>query len=302
MPRGMRLLRDPLVHFLAIAAALLAIATAIRPPEADERTIDVDRAALLEFIQFRSKAFEPSAAGALLDSMSAAERQALIDDFVREEVLYREAAALGLEQDDYVIKQRLIQKFEFAAEAAIGDEPPTSAEIELWYDMHKDDYATAPTATFSHVFFSANGRGAEAAAREAEEIATALNAANAPFEAAAGKGDRFPFGVNYVERSYDYVASQFGEDAADLVFNPEAPFGSWRAGLRSPYGAHAVFIRAVAPSRTPPLSEIKAQIAEDAARARREEMKRVLIEGAIERYDVVIDLENAPLADGPPGK
>ncbi|MEZ5916953.1 MAG: hypothetical protein R3C40_05220 [Parvularculaceae bacterium] len=109
------LLKDPLTHFLAVGVLLFVVASIVNPPEQPDDVIVVDRASILEFVQYRSKAFEPNAAAALFDAMDAGERKNIIDDFVREEALYREAKALGLGVNDYVIRQRMVQKVEFLA-------------------------------------------------------------------------------------------------------------------------------------------------------------------------------------------
>jgi hypothetical protein len=288
-------LKDPLAHFL-IAGALLVYAGGLLAPAApDKERIVVNRAALLEFIQYRSKAFEPQTAAALLDSMSPERRQQLIDDYVREEVLYREARLLSLEADDYVIKQRLIQKLSFATEAAIGEPELSDAEIAGFYEANKSDYAIPPSATFTHVYFSAEKRGAEAAESEAARQIESLNKSGAHFEDAVKFGDRFLFHTNYVERTFDYVASQFGEAAAEALFDPRGPFDVWRGPIVSPYGAHTVFVTRVLPGRAPPLEEVRERVSEDALRARKAERFDEVIDETIADYQVVIDL--APQAE-----
>lgn len=288
-------LKDPLAHFLIAGAALVYVGGLVAPAEPARERIVVDREAVLDFIQYRSKAFEPQAAAALLDSLSPERRAQLIDDFVREEALYREAKAAGLEADDYVIRQRLVQKLTFAAEAAAGEPTLTDAEIAAYYEANKGDYVIPPFATFTHVFFSAEKRGADNARAAAESQSRRLNKTAARFEDAVKFGDRFVFDTNYVERTYDYVASQFGDDAAAAIFDPAGPFEVWRGPLVSQYGAHVIYVAAIVPGRTPDLEEVRARVAEDAARARKVELVRELIDRTVADYDVVIDLgETAP--------
>ncbi len=81
----------------------------------DSKVIDVDREALLTFVQYRSRAFQPQAAATRLDGMSEEEVERLVRDYVREEALHREALALGMDKNDYVIKRRMIQSIEFSS-------------------------------------------------------------------------------------------------------------------------------------------------------------------------------------------
>lgn len=285
MSRFAKIARDPLAHFLLFGALFFAVVSLVAPPERGDARIVVTREALLEFIQFRSKAFEPAAAAALLGAMSAEERARLIEDYVEEEALVREAEALGLEEGDYVIRQRMVQKLAFIADAATERGPPGETEIAAYFEANRALYREQPSATFTHVFFSQDHPDADALAAAA---VARLNAAQAPFEAAVAEGERFPFHTNYVERTFDYVASQFGDDAAAEIFDSAAPFDTWRGPVRSAYGSHAIFVRAVSPARDPPLAEIRDRVAEDAARDAQDAARRRVIAETIAGYDIRI--------------
>ena len=111
-------LKEPLVHFLAAGLGLFVLFGIVNrdEPDADPNVVTVDHDTLLTFVQYRIKAFNPTLAEEKLSSLSDDELQRLIDDYVREEVLHREAVALGLGEDDYIIRRRLVQKLEFITE------------------------------------------------------------------------------------------------------------------------------------------------------------------------------------------
>ena len=149
-----RFLREPLVHFLAIGMGLFVLFGLVAPEEStlDSKTIGVDRDALLTFVQFRSKAFNPEVAAARLDALGDAELARLIDDYVREEALHREALALGMDQNDYVIKQRLIQSLQFITNGFVSAAVDVSdEEIAEYYEANRDYYYVDPYVTFTHV-------------------------------------------------------------------------------------------------------------------------------------------------------
>src|SRR3990172_7772281 len=116
------LLRQPLLHFLLLGGAVFLlfeyfpVKSGIAP---EARSIVIDREALLDFMQYRSQAFNRQYFAQQFDTMSQPDRQRLIDDLVREEVLYREALALHLNDNDYVIRRRLVQKLEFLTQGFI---------------------------------------------------------------------------------------------------------------------------------------------------------------------------------------
>jgi hypothetical protein len=92
----MKLIKETLVHFLAIGLGLFVLFEFVASDDAayDSKVINVDRDALLTFVQYRSRAFEPRMAAERLDGMSESELERLISDYVREEALHREALAL----------------------------------------------------------------------------------------------------------------------------------------------------------------------------------------------------------------
>lgn len=273
-----RLLKDPLAHFLAAGAALFVIGAAMKPAAPDEASILVDRAALLEFIQYRSKAFEPGVAAAILDGMDDEARAALIRDFVREEAMAREAQSLGLEANDYVIRQRMVQKVEFLAEAAASAATPTDEQVAEYYNDHQEQYLSPPSATMTHVFFSTEKRPAAAARIDAEKALAELAARHAGFNDAGAYGERFLFHKNYVERTDDYIRSQLGDEIVDAIFDETAPLNSWRGPFMSEYGVHLIYVAERNAARLPSLEEIADLVKSDLT----EEMRQQAIDGAID--------------------
>ena len=311
--RWSRLVREPLVHFLVAGAALFALFAAFGPSErtgSDDTTITIDRRALLTFMQYRANAFEPDTFGAALDSMSEAERAALIDAYVEEEVLYREAQALGLEQSDYIIRQRMVQKIRFllgdVSAAGTGGTVDEEALAD-YFTANREAYVVEPSVTFTHVFFDAERHGDEAAETLARDAIDALNAEGAGFNDATGLGDRFPFLRNYVERTFEYVASHFGTDFAaalstvsaadDDNHNDDRGGGAWRGPLRSAYGWHAVLVTQRTERAYAALDAVRDQVERDYARVTGDAALRELTASLRERYRVEVDDLSAPTPD-----
>jgi parvulin-like peptidyl-prolyl isomerase len=287
-----RLLREPLVHFLAIGIGLFLLFGFVAPEESnlDDKTIIVDRDALLTFMQFRSKAFNPEIAAARLDALSDAELQLLIDDYVREEALHREALALGMDQNDYVIKQRLIQSIRFITNGFVSAAVDVSdEEVAEYYQANRDDYFVDPYVTFTHVYFSSDLHGKEQARQLAETKLAELNAGQVPFSESMRHGDRFLYNVNYVERTQDFVASHFGRAMAASMFELEADDGRWHGPLESAYGYHLVMVTKRKDGFYPPLEEIADLVREDALRIKLDEQNERAVQTIVDTYDVRID-------------
>ncbi len=294
-----RFLREPLLHFLLAGLGLFVLFGVVNPGEndSDPNVVLVDRDALLTFIQYRIKAFNPALAEQKLDAMSGEELDQFIDDYVREEVLHREALLLGLDEDDYVIRRRLVQKLEYITEGfAEGSADVDEAAVQRYFDANKADYFVEPFVTFTHVFFQTEDRPREQAQALAKKELAKLNRDGVPFSDAPQHGDRFLYHVNYVERTPDYVGSHFGPAMARALFDLEPNEFVWRGPFDSAYGVHLVLLTTNEPGREPELAELRDRIHEDARRAMVREETESAIAEVVEAYDVRVVYERRPSA------
>ena len=227
-----KLVKDPLVHFFAVGVALFAFVSLVAPT-AQQDQILVDRQALLTFLQYRAKAFEPAAAASMLDKMPENERSQLISGFIREEALYREAMALGLDDGDYVIRKRMIQKLEFMLEASRLPFVPNAKERHDYYIHNKHDYSVPASATFTHVFISSKVEGPEQAQSKAAQLLSQLRYEKASFTDALKHGDRFLYHTHYVQQPFENVKNHFGVRAANSIFSGEFPLNEWHGPILS---------------------------------------------------------------------
>lgn len=283
------IVKEPLLHFLALGVALFVAYSVANPEQADQdpSTIVVDRDRLLTYLQYRSRTFDQQRFGDLLDTLDDTELEQLIDSYVREEALYREAKALALDQNDYVARLRLIQQLEFItrgfAEAEID---LTEVEIERYYETHKADYREPPTVTFTHVFFNQEQHGIEQTEALAREALEKLNRDQVPFEGAPGHGDGFLYHLNYVAREPDEVASHFGATMQERLFALAPSKSTWRGPFQSPYGIHLVLLTAREASYIPPLEAIRARVQEDLRRTLLEERFEQSVQVIVGGYEV----------------
>jgi hypothetical protein len=219
--------------------------------------------------------------------MSEDELERLIADYVREEALHREAKALGVDQNDYIIKRRMIQSIEFITDGFVTAAVDVSDDvIAAHYEANREDYYINPYVTFTHVFFD----GERHNRNEALALATAkleeLNSQQVQFSNAPRHGDRFPFFVNYVERDPQFVASHFGMPMAEDVFALESSDSTWHGPFESQYGMHLVLMTRKAEGRYPELAEIEAGVRDDAEREAIATLKDQAIQAIVDTYEV----------------
>lgn len=281
--------KDPLVHFLIAGFLLFMLLNTLAPDASSEREIVVDRQALLTFIQYRTKVFQPQVAAQRLDPMSSRERQNLIDDYVEEEAMYRQAISMGLEGDDYVIRRRMVQKLEFITQGFVEQELTIDDDaLASFFQANKSDYFIEPSVTFTHVFVDAKNHTQENLQPIAQSLLKQLLDKQVSFSEAIGYGDRFAFHINYVERTPDLITSHFGESFSDVIFALElGEPGSWYGPFRSNYGLHLINVKQRTAGRLPVLEEVRDIVGADYRQAMIREHQREAIDDIVALYSVI---------------
>jgi peptidyl-prolyl cis-trans isomerase C len=270
-------LREPLLHFVVIGAALFVGYSLLHPlPTAG----DSDRRIVLTQDDLRQLSVAVVAQGR--PAPTPEQMRSLIESRVQQEVLYREALALGLDKDDAIIKRRLAQKMEFLAEDLAATDPKPD-ELEAWFQKNADQFVLPPRAWFRHLYFSPDRRG-ERTRNDAEAALARLRDRRA--DAAASAGDPFMFQDRYSDRSPDEVAAQFGPEFAQSLFTLEP--SSWQGPIASGYGWHLVWIDSITSARHPNFEEVEPEVRNAWVADQRAEAKRRLFEELRARYEVVL--------------
>lgn len=270
-----KLLKDPLLHFLVIGAALFA-ASAWRG-----QSIRAGRERIVVSAEQVAQARDAAAAlkGRALTRDELAE---LLEPAVREEVLYREALALKLDENDDEVRRRLVEKMQYLTQDLADPAPGSEADLEAFYAAQPDRFAVPPLAAFEQVFFDPAKRGAALDADAAAGLAK-LNAGAAPSEV----GDRTPLRASYTNAPRDQVAILFGDALADAVFSA-AP-GAWIGPFRSDFGLHVVRVDARTERTLPPYGEIRDRVAAEFAADRRRARNDAEYARMRSHYDVAIE-------------
>ena len=292
-----RLLKQPLLHFLLLGALLFAWNARLGGPGAEQpvaddtgRVIVVDRTTLLDYLQYQAKAFDPAAFGEQFDAMSAAEKQSIIDEYVREEALYREALRMGMEQGDYIIKQRLVQKVEFLLENLVSQQSaPDEATLAAFYNDRLQDYRIDAVYSFTHIFFDAEKQGMDAA--QSKATAFLAQSAGIGFNDAGQYGDRFPFLQNYVERTREFVANNFSSDFVAGLDQLTPAADVWQGPLPSRYGYHLVMLTARTEATVPPLDAVRDRVLDDYHYEALVRGREAAEQDVMAEYEVRVDLE-----------
>lgn len=271
-----RAVREPLVHFLAIGLALFVVNGLIHGP---------DKGDTGETIVIPQGRVNQLAESFLLLSGRAPTREelvSLVDDFVSEEVGYREAVAMGLDADDTIVRRRMRQKLEFLIEDGAASEDPTRAQLQSWMDAHPDNFRLPERRAIRQVMVSGDKRG-PATQAAAAAILSSLRSGADPLKL----GDTSMLPPALPLTSEEGVSGQFGADFAKDVFAQTDK--DWFGPIPSPFGAHLVRVISVEPGRALQLSEASEKVRSDWIEARRNEARDAFHARMRKRYNIHID-------------
>lgn len=296
-----RFTRDPLAVFLAIGVAVFALdLMAGGVFDAEGRNIVVTRAQVIRLADLWSAQIGRLPTVAELDS--------LVEDHIREEILVREAARMGLDQDDTIVRRRLAQKMSFLIEDTVVVDDVSEAELAAYFEENADRYGEPQRFTLRHVYVSPDRRGSdEEALRAAEEVLEQLRAEGnsaAPENTLWRRlGDPFMLRREYGRRTAADLAELFGGVFVESLGT--LPIGEWAGPVESAYGYHLVRLSARTDAKPAVFEDVRRRVLEDARRDARDAANREAHERLRERYrveieeiDFVSELEGGGADDG----
>lgn len=280
----MKLLRDPLLHFVILGAALFglyALATGVFSSN-QARKVDISGAE----IEFLAEGFERQWGR----EPTTEEVQRLVDGRVREEILYREALAVGLDRNDVVVRRRMVQKMQLLTQDLALMTDPTDEELRAFYDERREEYRVPPRLSFRQVYLNADERGA-AVELDAARLLDELRSADSPPERAAELGDPIMLEHEYRRVAPQEVRRVFGDHFASALFELEP---GWQGPVLSGYGFHLVFVGERVEGRSPEIGEIRERLLAAYNRFRSETANESFYRNLASRYEVRIDGEVVP--------
>jgi len=275
-----KVLREPLLHFIFIGAAIYLLYGAFAEPVMDEtdKTIVVS-AGEIEWMQtsWQKRWNRPP---------TDKEMNGLIQQYIRETVLYREALTMGLNQHDQVIRRRLAQKLEFLAKDLVALTPPTEEELQAYFAEHQDSYQEPARYTFTQVFIDPDKRG-DATLADAEKIKAALIAQGDAIENAGELGDGFMLQNYYPEKDPIEIQKLFGSGFTESLVDLSP--GQWHGPVLSGYGLHLVYVSNVSEPPAPVFAEVRERVMQDWKTDRGEELNEKFYANLRDRYTIVIE-------------
>lgn len=263
-----KILRDPLIHFIVLGAALFAFHAVWSHfvTRADRELVVDTREIARQSDLFVIENGRPP---------SDAELQGIIVAYVEEDVLARDAKALGLDVGDTVVRRRLAQKMRLLTDAGVIP-PPSEATLEAWFNDRKADYIQPERRVIQHVFFSDDRRD-DAKADAAAADLTDWTRVGDPFIIARQLG---PVGRLKVQQDY-------GGAFARTAFETEPNL--WSAPVRSPFGIHRLRVTDVRTQVDPDFAAVRDPVLADWMDEARRARAVQSVRDRVAKYDVIVE-------------
>ncbi len=270
-----KLYKEPLLHFLIIGVLIFTLFSIINKEEdivsGNKIVVTVAEIERLS-VNWSKKWNRPP---------TETELKGLVDSYIKEEVYYREALALGLDQNDTILRRRLMQKMEFLSNDLAELNQPDETELNKFFLDNREKYKLPARVSFTHIYFSLDKRGAKAF-EDAKSVLSELNVLRAP-----ERGDSFMLEYDFAQETPFEVARLFGTGFADQLFRLGT--NSWQGPIESGYGLHLIRISEKINARMPDLASVIEKVRTDLMFEQRQKMNKEIYERFKERYEIVVE-------------
>ncbi len=273
-------LKEPLLHFLVIGALIFISFSMVNTQEisVDEKKIvvstgDIERLAA-RWVKTRNR------------PPTETELKGLVDSYIREEVYYREALALGLDQNDTVLRRRLMQKMEYLSQDIAELNTPDQEALNSYFLAHKDKYELPARVSFTHIYFNFDKHGRQIV-EDAKSVLAEIQAATSPDVHVPDLGDQFMMQYTFTLATPFEVARLFGQEFAKQLFQLETK--GWKGPVESGYGLHLVWLNEKTDARMPQLASVIDKVRTDWMSEQRQKTNKEIYERFKERYEIVVE-------------
>lgn len=274
-----RFWREPLIHFFILGLAVFGLHAALdRKPEAtvnDPYLVEVSSAD----IEWMRTIFKKR----MGRGPTVQDLRGQVSQLIREQILSREAVAMGIDEGDIVVRRRLAQKMEFLFKDLSAMTEPTEDDLRKYYFENRRKYEASPQVTFTQVYFSVENRGVEGAKQAAQAL---IKEDGDPYRVPA-LGDASILSPGCRQCSEIEIRNRFGTDFAEAVKNLKP--GLWNGPVKSAYGFHAIYIHERQDTKLAKFRDIIDRIKNDWVSAKREEYTRRVYGEIRSRYRVLVE-------------
>ena len=276
-------LREPLLHFILIGGAIFFLYGLLNNEIAvdDGNRIVITGADVDRLITLSEQKWQR------LPSQS--ELEGLVEAQIHEEVLYREAMAMGLDQDDTIVRRRLAQKMEFISSELTSPAEPTEADLADYLAAHAEKFEVPGRISFVQIYLNTDQRGEHAQ----DDALLLLDQLRKPalYIDIMTAGDTFMLDQQHEQLTEHGVARLFGKTFASKLFALEA--GGWKGPIASGYGLHLVRIVSKTNSSQPNLDAVRDRVRDEWFFQKRRAGDEVFYNELRKRYEITVEFADS---------
>jgi peptidyl-prolyl cis-trans isomerase C len=277
-----RLIREPLVHFLLLGALIFFTASFVNNQNRkSEKTIVISNekvGSILRFYQIQNGSIP-----------SKQQLDAMIEDYIREEIFYREALKMHLDKEDEIVRRRLSQKMEFLQSDLSVVPEPSEKILRAYYTSNPGNFRDSGLVSFTHIYFSADKKGEADAKQRALSVKEDLSRKNVLRN--PQMGDPFSLQYDYTGQNKLDIVQLFGnKPILDSLF--ESPPNQWVGPVESGYGWHLLRISERTKPRVPPFESIEAKVKELYMAEMKNNLNKAAYEKLMKKYFIRRDYLN----------
>jgi len=279
-----KLIGDPLIHFLFIGGALYYVLSSANLGEfSSQNNIHVSDSVLIEYMRQNNRSVIQQDHALVYEAFSKEQKRALLDAYIENEVLIREAKKLGLDKGDNLFNQRLVQRMRyFLDDFSDSKSLPTEQQLQNYYRSNQSDYAIPSKISFVHVFFKFADDN-----RDSSLQLASLSLSN-QHKGIQLSGDNFPYHRQYISKNAGAVSRHFGQEFAKAVFGLAVDQDQWQGPIESAYGHHLVRILTRQPATVEDFSQVKIRVQQDFLSSQKVAFEKQRIAELIDSYNVVL--------------
>lgn len=275
-----KIFSEPLLHFLLIGGLLFFIYD-MKSEELiadDNNSIVISEAKIDQLINQWQRRWQRLP--------SQQELQGLVKAHIHEEVLYREALAMGLDKDDAVVRQRMTRKIEFISNDLAPIDEPTDTQLQAYLDTHAEKFLLPGKISFSQIYLNTDKRGEQAQA-DADHLLNELSQSTTDVDISS-LGDTFMGGQVYDSFKDFEVSRLFGDIFSEQLF--ELATDKWVGPVESGYGLHLVRIDSRTVSRVPSLSLVRDKVQNEWMAEQQQKANTAFYAELHKRYEITVEL------------
>ncbi len=276
-----KIIKEPLVYFFVLGFIVFGLHSFLNSENQDKNedpfTVEITSADI-EWIRSSWEA-------RIKRQPTQQELQGLINRFIRDEILFREASAMDLDDRDLVIQRRLVQKLTFVFEDLAETIEPTDDELKNYMQENQDKYRIPEMISFTHIYFNPDKR--KDVMEEAKTVLAHLKSAQSTPEEAVSLGDTIMIDSSFREKSPDEAARILGREFADELFSIDEK--GWQGPIESTFGLHLVYISEHTASQMPEFENIRENVKNDFMYDRKKQVIDGAYNAAKSRYTILVE-------------